>query len=327
MNTLRQLTATVCASLALASMSAVYAANGENYPDKTVRVVVPFLPGGGNDFLGRDMSQALQKEMNTSFVVENKAGAGGLIGSDFVAKSKPDGYTLLVAANTATMVDATTTNAPFSLEKDLAGVGMMASMPLLLVVSSELGVKTTAELIQLAKSKPGELNYASSGPGTVQHMAGALFAAQADIKMEHVPFKGASQMIPELLANRVQVLIGPANSVLPFIKAGKLVALGVSTDQRWNAMPDVPTISESGVPGYKMDLWYALMVPRQTPKAVVQTLNTKLNEYLNQPETRARYDGQAMTPWPSTPQEVDTLIASDIARWKKVAKEIGLQTN
>lgn len=197
-----------------------------DYPSKAVRVVVPFLVGGGNDFLARDMGQIFQSIFGQSFVVENKAGASGMIGSDFVAKSAPDGYTILMAANTAAIVDATVAKPLFSLERELTGVGMVATMPMMLVVSKDLGVNTTAELIQLAKNKPSALNYASSGPGSVQHMAGALFAASTGVKMEHIPFKGASQMIPEVLANRVEVLIGPANSVLPFVRSGQL---GVSS--------------------------------------------------------------------------------------------------
>ncbi len=301
-----------------------HAADAGSYPARQVRIVVPFLPGGGNDFLARDMGRVLQESLGQSFVVENKAGAGGLIGSDVVAKADADGYTLLMAANTATIVDATTAKPPFSLARDLAGVAMVASMPMLLVVNPQLEVETTAELIKLAKAQPGTLNFASSGPSTVQHMAGELFNATAGVEMVHVPFKGASQMMPELLANRVQVLIGPANSVLPYIRSGQLKAFGVAGTQRWSAMPDLPTVAESGLPGYQIDLWYAVLAPKNTPRATVEKLNGAINAYLRAPATLTAFEAQALTPWPSTPDEVDALIERDVARWKGIAKQIGL---
>lgn len=320
----------ICAAGLLAAavtgLQPAHAADGGSaYPATQVRIVVPFLPGGGNDFLARDMGQVLQQAYGQSFVVENKAGAGGLIGSDAVAKSKPDGYTILMAANTAAIVDATASKPPFSLERDLTGVAMIASMPMLLVVNRDLGVDTTAQLIQLAKAQPGALNFASSGPGTVQHMAGALFSAAADVKMEHVPFKGASQMMPELLANRVQVLIGPANSVLPYVKSGQLKPLGVTSRERWKAMPEVPTLAESGVPGYQIDLWYAVLAPSKTPPEIIGKLNQSINAYLRDPATRTRYEAQALTPWISTPEEVNALIQRDVARWKAAAAQIDLK--
>jgi tripartite-type tricarboxylate transporter receptor subunit TctC len=299
--------------------------HAQSFPNRAVKLVVPFAPGGGNDFLARDIAQVLQQRYKQSIVVENRPGGGGLIGSAQVAKGPADGYTWLMAANSAAIIDATREDAPFSLVKDLTPVGMVADMPIMLVVSPETGVRNVRELIALAKRQPGVLNFASSGPGTVQHMAAALFDSLAGTKMVHIPFKGASQMVPELLANRVQVLFGPANTLQQLVQSGKLVALAVTGDRRWGAMPDLPTVAEDGLPGYKVDLWYALLVPSRTPPEIVAALNRDLNAYLDMNDTRERFKAQALTPANSTPADAAKRISDDVTLWRGVAKRIGFK--
>ena len=321
----RFLLSTACVFTGFVTSVVSTPALAQDYPNSPIKIVVPFTPGGGNDFLARDIGGMLSQKYNQSVVVENRPGAGGAIGSAQVARSPADGYTLMIAANTAAMVDATRSDLTFSLTEDFNSIGKVADMPIMLVVNPELGVKTVQELIALAKSKPGMLNYASSGPGTVQHMAAALFAEITGTEMEHVPYKGASQMMPEILANRIQVLFGPANSVLPHIKSGGLVPLGVASNERWQEMPELPTIAEQGVDGYHVDLWYAFLAPAGTPKEIIAKLNRDLNTYLDDADTRKRYMGQALTPAKSTPEEMDQRMVDDEALWKGVAKKINLQ--
>ena len=298
------------------------AVQAQSYPNKPVRFIVPFSAGGGNDFLARDISAFMNERVKQPFVVENKAGGGGIIGSDLVAKAAPDGYSLLMGANTATIVDATRETSPFSLTKDLTGLGIVADMPIILVVNPSLGVRNVQELIALSKSRPGSLNYASSGPGTVQHMAGALFDSSAGTQMVHIPFKGAAQMIPELLASRVQVIFSAANTALPHIKSGALRALAVTGDKRWSEMPDLPTVAEQGVAGYRVDLWYAVFAPKNTPRPIVDFLNKELHAYVDDPKTHERFKGQALSPVKTTPDEMDQRVAADVSQWKDVAAKI-----
>jgi len=310
--------------LAIGCMASV--ATAQTYPDRAVKIVVPFSPGGGNDYLARDIASMLTSRHGQTVVVENKPGAGGAIGSAQVVRGAADGYTLLMAANTAAIVDATRTDLSFSLTKDLVGVGMVADMPIVLVVNPKVGVRNVSELIAEAKRKPGSLNYASSGPGTVQHMAAALFDSLAGTQMVHIPFKGASQMMPEIVANRIQVLFGPANTVMPHIRAGTLTAIGVAGDKRWSELPDVPTIAEQGLAGYKVDLWYALLAPAKTPPAIIDALNKDLQAYADDPATIERFKGQALTPAKSPPAEMNARMAQDVALWKDVARKINFST-
>jgi tripartite-type tricarboxylate transporter receptor subunit TctC len=313
-------------SLGLAIGCTAPLAVAQTYPERAVKIVVPFSPGGGNDYLARDIASMLTNRHGQTVIVENKPGAGGAIGSAQVARGAADGYTLLMAANTATIVDATRTDISFSLTKDLVGVGMVADMPIVLVVNPKVGVRNVSELIAEAKRKPGSLNYASSGPGTVQHMAAALFDSLAGTQMVHIPFKGASQMMPEIVANRIQVLFGPANTVMPHIRAGTLTAIGVAGDKRWGELPDVPTIAEQGLAGYKVDLWYALLAPAKTPPAIIDALNKDLQAYADDPATIERFKGQALTPAKSTPAEMNARMAQDVALWKDVARKIQFST-
>jgi tripartite-type tricarboxylate transporter receptor subunit TctC len=316
--------------LSAASASAVlsvlpFGARAQAFPNRAMKIVVPFAPGGGNDFLARDIANVLQQRYQQPVVVENRAGGGGVVGSVQVARAPADGYTLLMAANSAAIVDATRDDQPFSLTKDFTAVGLVADMPIMLVVSPETGVHNVRELIALARRRPGFLNVASAGPGTVQHMAAALFDSMAGTKMVHVPFKGASQMVPELLSNRVQVLFGAANSVLPFVRSGKLVPLGVTGDRRWSGMPELPTVAEDGLPGYKVDLWYGLLAPAKTPPEVIAMLNRDLNAYLDENDTRERFKPQALTPAKTTPADFNKRIADDVNLWRGVAKRIGFK--
>ncbi|GAA4343293.1 tripartite tricarboxylate transporter substrate binding protein [Pigmentiphaga soli] len=310
------------AALAVAGMACTPAA-AQTYPAKAVRFVVPFAAGGGNDFLARDLSTQLQARLGQSFVVENRAGAGGLIGSDIVARAPADGYTLLMAANSAAIVDAASKAPPFRLARDLAGVAMVANIPMILVVANDVPARSVPELIDLLKRNPGKLNYASAGPGTIMHMTAEVFSAATGTSMTHIPFKGASQMVPEVIAGRVQVLFGAANSLIPFIKSGQVRALAVAGGSRWSGMPDLPTIAESGVPGFDLNIWYGVLAPKATPRPVIDKLNREINAYLATPAARQVLAAQGMEPMIGTPKQFDELVETDVERWTAVARKIG----
>ncbi|MDX3908039.1 MAG: tripartite tricarboxylate transporter substrate binding protein [Pigmentiphaga sp.] len=308
--------------LILAATCIAASASAQSYPGRPVRFVVPFATGGGNDFLARDLGNELQVRLGQSFIVENKTGAGGLIGSDLVARAPADGYTLLMAANSAAIVDAASKAPPFRLSRDLAGVAMVANIPMILVVSNNVPAKSVQELIALLKEKPGAYNYASAGPGTIMHMTSEVFAAETGTSMVHVPFKGASQMIPEVIAGRVQVLFGAANSLIPFIKSGQVRALSVAGAKRWQGMPELPTLMESGVP-VDLNIWYGVLAPKATQRPVIDKLNKEINAYLATDAARQKLAAQGMEPMIGTPEEFDTLIKNDVERWTQVAKQVG----
>jgi len=304
----------------LATCSAV-SALAETYPAKPVRFVVPFATGGGNDFLARDLASELQAKLGQSFVVENKPGAGGLIGSDIVARAPADGYTILMAANSAAIVDAASKAPPFRLARDLAGVAMVAEIPMILVVSNNVPAKSVKELVALLKEKPGAYNYASAGPGTIMHMTSEVFAAETGTSMVHVPFKGASQMVPEVIAGRVQVLFGAANSLIPFIKSGQVRALSVAGAQRWQGMPHLPTLMESGIP-IDLNIWYGVLAPKATPRPIIEKLNKEINAYLATDVAKKKLAAQGMEPLMGTPEQFDALVKNDVERWTRVASQV-----
>ena len=292
----------------------------QTYPNKPIRFIVPFAPGGGNDLLAREIGQELQKRVGQPVIVENKAGAGGTIGGDFVAKAPADGYTILMAANSIAINAVLARNSPYDLIKDFTGIARVATIPIALVVTPDVPAKNVQELIAHLKSAPGKLNYASAGPGTVQHLAAELFQATTKTKMEHIPFKGATQMVPDMLAGRVQVLFGAINTLLQPMKLNQLRGLATTGTTRSAVAPELPAVAET-VPGYNVDLWYGVLAPAATPTEIVAKLNEEISAIMKDPKMKQRLAVHGLEIDLSTPQAFTQQIKSDVARWTEVVKE------
>jgi tripartite-type tricarboxylate transporter receptor subunit TctC len=317
----------VCALvlLALAFTPFLPAASwAQDYPKKTVRIIVPFGPGGPADVFSRQLAQHLSEALKQSFVVEDRPGAGSIIGTDAVAKSAPDGYTLLAMSNTHTTNESLTPNKPFQLMRDFVPVAGMNYSDLVMVIHPEVPAKDLKEFIAYAKSKPGQLNYASSGPGTPYHMAGELFKAMSGANLVHVPHKASGEMRNSVIGGHVQMAFDAITTMAPNVKAGQVRALGTSAAKRSTVLPDVPTIAEAGVPGYESTIWLGIMAPAGTPKAIVDKLNAEINKAINRPEVKAAWDQQGAVPLVMTPGEFDAFLRKDIEKWAGVVKAAGL---
>lgn len=296
--------------------------SAQNYPDRTVRLIVPFGAGGPADVYARILAQHLSEETKQSFVVENRPGAGSLIGTDAVAKSAPDGYTLLVMSNTHTTNESLIPNKPYQLMRDFVPVASINYSDLLLVVNPEVPVKSVAELIALAKKGPGKLNYASSGPGTPYHMAGELFKAMSGTDIVHVPHKASGDMRNSVLSGNVQMMFDAITVMSQMAQAGKVRALATSGVKRNPLTPDLPTVGET-VPGYESTIWIGLMAPKGTPKEVVSFLNTSINKILERSDVKEAWLKQGAIPMVKTPEEFDAYLRQDIEKWAHVLKVSG----
>ena len=296
--------------------------SAQNYPDRTVRLIVPFGAGGPADVYARILAQHLSEETKQSFVVENRPGAGSLIGTDAVAKSAADGYTLLVMSNTHTTNESLIPNKPYQLMRDFVPVVSINYSDLLLVVNPEVPVKSVAELIALAKKDPGKLNYASSGPGTPYHMAGELFKAMSGTDIVHVPHKASGDMRNSVLSGNVQMMFDAITVMSQMAQAGKVRALATSGVKRNPLTPDLPTVGET-VPGYESTIWIGLMAPKGTPKEVVSFLNTSINKILERSDVKEAWLKQGAIPMVKTPEEFDAYLRQDIEKWAHVLKVSG----
>ncbi|HSQ03109.1 MAG TPA: tripartite tricarboxylate transporter substrate binding protein [Burkholderiales bacterium] len=308
-------------TLALAGTAGAIAA--ESFPSKPVRFVVPFTPGSATDTLARILSPKLTEIWNQQVIVDNRGGAGGTIGANIAAKSTPDGYTLLLNS-AAQAINATLyPTLPYDTAKDFAGVTMVASVPNVLVVGQQVSAKTLKELIALAKSQPGALNYGSAGVGSASHLNGELFTSMAGIKIVHVPFKGFAEQLTEIYAGRIQMTWAPQLLAMSHIQAGRLRPLAVSTAKRSSSLPNVPTAAEAGLPGFVYDPWFAIFVPSATPRPVVRELNRAIVKALQMPEVREQLLRQGAETESSTPEETDKYVRSEIVKLGKVVKASG----
>ena len=308
--------------LIAALVLAVFPALAQTYPAKPIKFIVPFTPGTGMDILARTLGEPLGKRLGQPIVVENKPGASGNIGSDFVAKSAPDGYTLMVTANTFTMTPALYKALPYDPVNDFAPVARLAIGNLALVANPGLGVATVAELVALARRQPGKLNYASPGNGTPQHLAMESFKEITGLDIVHVPYKGSAGAVTDVIGGQVPMMVMPLHTALPFAVAGKLVVLAVSGDKRSEQAPIYPTFREAG--GFEnldVDLWYAVLAPARTPREVVLRLHQEIAAVLVLPEVRDGLVKQGLTPAGGTPDELAALINADLARWQKVVTQ------
>ena len=299
-------------------------ASAETYPSRTVRLIVPFGAGGPADVYARILAKYLSEETKQSFVVEDRPGAGSLIGTDAVAKSAPDGYTLLVMSNTHTTNELLIPKKPYALMRDFVPVATINYSDLLMVVHPSVPAKTVAEFIALAKKDPGKLNYASSGPGTPYHMAGELFKAMSHTDIVHVPHKASGDMRNSVLSGNVQMMFDAITVMSELAKAGKVRALATTGVKRNPLTPDLPTVSET-VPGYEATIWIGLMAPKGTPKEVVTFLNTAINKVIQLPDVKAAWLKQGAIPMVKTPAEFEAFLHQDIEKWAHVVKVSGAQ--
>jgi len=295
----------------------------QDYPTKSVRMIVPFGAGGPADVYARVLAQHLSDSLKQSFVVENRPGAGAIIGSDAVAKSAPDGYTLLVMSNTHTTNESLIPNKPFQLMRDFVPISPINYSDLLMVAHPSTGVKDLKEFIALAKKDPGKLNYASSGPGTPYHMAGELFKAMSGTDIVHVPHKSSGDMRSSVMGGHVQMMFDAITVMAQGVRSGQLVALGTTGTQRSSVMPDVPTVAEAGVPGYEATIWLGVMAPTGTPKPIVDKLNAEMIKIMDRPDVKEAWAKQGAVPMRMSPSEFDKYLRADIEKWAKVVKLSG----
>ena len=300
-------------------------AHAQNYPTRPVKIVVPFATGGPADNYARFIAQRLQESMGQTFVVDNKPGAGSVIGTDVAAKAAPDGYTLLLMSNTHTVNETLIPNKPFALMKDFVGVAPINYSDLVLVVNPTKGLNSLADVIRVAKAQPGKLNYASSGPGTPYHMAGELFKSMAKIDMVHVPYKGSSGARTDVLGGQVDMMFDAVTTMTEQVKAGKVKAVGTSGKTRSDVLPEVPTLNEGGVTGYEATIWLGLMAPKGTPKAIVDKLNEAVSKIASQPDVKQQWAKQGAAPIVLNPSQFEKYLQDDIAKWAGVIKSANIK--
>ena len=298
-------------------------ATADNYPSRPVHLIVPFGAGGPADVYSRVLAQHLSEALKQSFVVEDRPGAGSIIGTDAVAKSAPDGYTLLVMSNTHTTNESLIPNKPFQLMRDFVPVAPINYSDLVMVVPSSLPVKDLKDFIAMAKKEPGKLNYASSGPGTPYHMAGELFKAMSGTDIVHVPYKASGDARTAVLSGQVQMMFDAITTMGPLVKAGQVRALATTGIKRSAQMSDVPTVAEAGVPGYEATIWLGIMAPKGTPPDVVKLLNAEIAKVVDRPDVKAAWAKQGAVPMLMTPVEFDAYLRKDIEKWASVVKVSG----
>ena len=297
------------------------AGTAQAYPVKPIRIIVPFTPGTGIDILARTAGQKLNERWGQGIVIENRPGASGNIGNDAVAKSAPDGYALMVTANTFAIAPALSKTLPFDPVRDFAPVTEMATGTMALAVHPSLPADSVAALVRLAKARPGQIDYASPGSGTPQHMAAELFKLVAGIRLEHVPYKGSAGAVTDLVGGQVPVMFLPMHTVLPYAQGGRVRVLAQSGAKRSAVAPNVPTFDEAGVRGVDVEFWYGMLAPAATPNDVVNKLNGEIAAILKIPEVRDSLRRQGLEPVTSTPEQFAQLIRSDLARWARVVKD------
>jgi tripartite-type tricarboxylate transporter receptor subunit TctC len=318
----------VAVALTLVATGAWAQAPAPSYPTKPIRLVVPFPPGGATDILARAVGQRLTDVWAQSVVIDNRPGAGGNIGTELVAKSAPDGYTLEMGTVGTHAINASLySKLPYDHVKDFVPVILVAGVPNVLVVNPSLPVSSVAELIAYAKANPGKLNFASSGNGTSIHLSGELFKTMAGVQMTHVPYKGSAPALQDLLGGQVQLMFDNLPPSLPNIKAGKLKALAVTSATRAPALPDVPTMAEAGLPGFEASSWFGILAPAGTPPAIVAKLNAEVAKWLASPEAQEKLLALGANPAGGTPEDFAKHIAAETAKWAKVVKESGAKVD
>ena len=300
-------------------------AQAQTWPSRPVKVVVPFAAGGPADNYARFLGTRLQESLGQPFVVDDKPGAGSLIGTDIVAKAAPDGYTLLLMSNTHTVNETLIPNKPFVLTRDFAAVAPINYSDLVLVANPALPAASLKDLLKLAKQRPGKLNYASSGLGTPYHMAGELFKSMSGVYLVHIPYRGSSGARTDVIGGQVDLMFDAVTTMAEQVKAGKVKALATTGLQRSGVLPEVPTVNEAGVPNYEATIWLGLLAPKGTPKAIVDRLNEAVSKIASQPAVRQEWERQGATPMVMTPAAFEKYIQDDIAKWARVIKSANIK--
>ena len=316
----RSLWRLLAGALLAASMAA---AQAQDYPSKPVRIIVPFAPGGSADVFGRFLAQRLQESLGQSFVIDNRPGAGSVIGTDAVAKAAPDGYTLLLMSNTHTVNESLIPTKPFVLMRDFAPIAPINYSDLVLVAKASLPQNTLPELIKAVKARPGALSYASSGPGTPYHMAGELFKAMAGVSIVHIPYRGSAGARTDVLGGQIEMMFDAIPTMTEHIKGGKVKALATTGRTRSANLADVPTMNEAGVPGYEATIWLGLMAPKGTPPAVIAKLNAEVGKIIANSEVRRAWTAQGTTAMTMGVDEFTKYMNDDIAKWARIVKFSG----
>lgn len=321
---MKRLSTMLCTAAALAAFSA--AAYAQSYPSKPIRMVVPFAAGGPTDVYARSVGQELSRILGQPVIVDNKPGAGGNLGADFVAKSAPDGYNIVLGAVGAFAVNMTLyPKMPYDVLRDFAPVSLIAIVPMMLVVNPALPVKTPRDLVELAKARPGQLTYGSAGNGTSVHMSTEMFKALTGIDMVHVPYKGVAPAMTDLIGGQLQLMFSDATSAIPHAKSGKVRPVAVT--KRIEVMPEIPTFAELGYAGYDPTVWYGVFAPAGTPRDIVVKLNGAIAKALQAPEVRERLISQGANPVSNSPEEFTAFVRDEIARWGKVVKASGARVD
>jgi tripartite-type tricarboxylate transporter receptor subunit TctC len=303
------------------------AALAQTYPSRPVKIIVPFAAGGPADNYARFMAPRLQEALGQSFVVDNKPGAGSVIGTDLAAKSPADGYTLLLMSNAHTVNETLIANKPFNLMRDFVAVAPINYSDLVLVAHPGVPSGNLRDLIQRAKAQPGRINYASSGPGTPYHMAGELFKSMAGVYLVHIPYRGSSGARTDVIGGQVELMFDAVTTMAEQVRAGKVRAIATTGRERSSVLPEVPTLSEAGVPGYEATIWLGLMAPKGTPRAVVDRLNEAVSKIASQPEVRATWAKQGAVPLVMTPDAFDKYARDDVTKWANVIKTAGIKAD
>ena len=311
--------------LGLALLCPAYAM-AQDFPNRTIHLIVPFPPGGPNDIIARVVAQKMQDILKQTIVIDNKSGQGGVIGTDFVAKAAPDGYTIGIVSAGALAISVSMEKVAYETLKDLAPITLVAKVPEMLVVATDVPASNMKELVALAKAQPGKLNFASTGPGSMPHLAGELFKLTAKIDIVHVPYRGAAPVMNDLLGQHVQMVFLDLPVLLPQIKAGKIKPIAVGAPKRVAGAPNVPTTAEVGMPGLLTENWYGMIAPAKTPPQVIAALNKAAVEAMKDPVVVEKLASQGATLVGDTPNEFRAYIASETAKWAKVIKDAGVQT-
>jgi tripartite-type tricarboxylate transporter receptor subunit TctC len=311
--------------MALAATGA--GAQAPNYPNRPIRIVVPWPPGGTTDILGRMVAQELTRAWGQQVIVDNRPGASGILGTELVAKAPPDGYTIGMIISTHVVSPSLYGKVPFDPIKDFAPITQMAFVTDFVCVNLSLPANNLKELVALMKARPGQINFASSGNGTSTHLAGELFKLTAGVDITHIPYKGGAPAIADLVGGQVQMMFGNATSILPFIRGNRVRVLGVTSAQRAPALPNVPTVAESGYPDFEVNEWYGVTAPAGTPRDIVEKLQAEIARFIKQPETRERLLQMGADVVASTPDEFSALIKADFEKWSRVVKQAGLKAD
>jgi tripartite-type tricarboxylate transporter receptor subunit TctC len=307
--------------------AALDAAQSDSYPNRPLRFIVPYAAGGNGDIVSRILAQKLVAQIGQQVVIDNRGGAGGNIGAEIAARAAPDGYTFMLGTNTHAINMSLFTKLPYDLQRDFAPVSRTTSAPMVLIVHPSLPVKTVKEFIAFARSQPGKLNYASGGSGSSAHVISELFAAMAGVRLTHVAYKGVAQATTDLIAGQIQMSFNSTATALAHMQAGRVRGLGISTAARSSAAPGVPTIAESGLPGFDASIWQGVFVPARTPPSIIERLNREITTALGTSEVKDQLGVQGLDALPSTPQQFAAFVTEEIAKWAKVIKVSGAKVD